>query len=50
MPLFRMIAAPAHLTDATFEFDANPDPERWESAESKKPTKTAPAETPATEE
>ena len=48
MPLFRLIAPMPHLEDATFDFDVNPDPDRYESAE--KPRSTKPAAQSASEE
>ena len=44
MPLFRFKEPPAHLVDATYLFDENPDLERYAEVEEPKPkSKTKPA-------
>lgn len=52
MPLFRFINPPAGLEDASYLFDSNPDPKRYEEVEKPKTRKpsTVPADAPAESE
>lgn len=49
MPLFRFVHPTPDTQDATFLFEANPDPERYEEVVDK-PAKKSPASAPAESE